>query len=219
MAVDSLKYDGVRCRTVSGWKHSSTKAILAGVIILRSRSGGQNQFQCISIGSGTVFILKTKILPDFMDENIEKLQQLADFFKRVNKKILLLGLINKAKSEYDKCDFETGRESLEQAYELAPDNHVVLRGLGCLEQFEGKYESALDYFNRALEKSTDKEIEYTLIGMVYYLQDKLDEAVKYFNLAIDENDDYSEAYNRRNQAMLENHLKIVDLQESLKKYF
>ena len=30
--VDSLKYSGVRCRTVSGWKHSSTKATLAGTI-------------------------------------------------------------------------------------------------------------------------------------------------------------------------------------------
>ena len=50
-------------------------------------------------------------------------------------------------------------------------------------------------------------------------EDKLDEAVKYFNLAIDENDDYSSAYEGRNQAMLENHLKIIDLQDSLKKYF
>ena len=37
MAVDSLEYDGVSYRTVSGWKHSSTKVILAGVIFLRGR--------------------------------------------------------------------------------------------------------------------------------------------------------------------------------------
>ena len=37
---------------------------------------------------------------------------------------------------------------------------------------------------------------------------KLDEAVKYFNLAIDANDNYDKAYEGRNQAMLENHLKI-----------
>lgn len=36
-AVDSLEYDGVSCRTVSGWRHSSTKTILAGVISLKSR--------------------------------------------------------------------------------------------------------------------------------------------------------------------------------------
>ena len=58
-----------------------------------------------------------------------------------------------------------------------------------------------------------KEIEYTLIGMAYYLQDKLDDAVEYFNLAIDANDNYDKAYEGRNQAMLENHLKIIDLPE------
>jgi tetratricopeptide (TPR) repeat protein len=127
-----------------------------------------------------------------MDEDIEKLNQLAEFFRKVNKKVLLLGLINKANSEYEKCEAGLGRESLEKAYALDPNNHIVLRGLGCLEQFEGKYESALEYFNRALELSTNKEIEYTLIGMVYYLQDKLDDAVYYFNLAIDMNDDFAE---------------------------
>ena len=55
MAVDSLEYDGVSCRTVSGWKHSSTKTILAGVISLKSRSSKQNQFLYISIGSGAAF--------------------------------------------------------------------------------------------------------------------------------------------------------------------
>jgi len=55
--------------------------------------------------------------------------------------------------------------------------------------------------------------------MAYYLQDKLDEAVENFNLAIDKNDNYTQAYEGRNQAMLENHVKILDLQESLKKYF
>ena len=36
--VEVYNYDGVICRTVSGWKHSSTKTILAGVISLKSRS-------------------------------------------------------------------------------------------------------------------------------------------------------------------------------------
>ena len=41
---------------MSGWKHSSTKTILAGVVSLKSRLYSQNQFLYISIGSGTVFI-------------------------------------------------------------------------------------------------------------------------------------------------------------------
>ena len=62
MIVDSLEYDGVSCRTVSGWKHSSTKAILTGVVSLKSRLYSQNQFLYISIGSGTVFYDLGKIV-------------------------------------------------------------------------------------------------------------------------------------------------------------
>ena len=62
--VDNLRYNGASCRTVSGWKHSSTKAILAGVVLLRRRLFFQNQFLYISIGSGTAFIAK-KIFTSF----------------------------------------------------------------------------------------------------------------------------------------------------------
>ena len=37
ITVDLSGYDGVSYRTVSGWKHSSTKIILTGVISLKSR--------------------------------------------------------------------------------------------------------------------------------------------------------------------------------------
>ena len=67
----------------------------------------------------------------------------------------------------------------------------------------------------ALKYSEKKEIEYTLIGTVYYIQDKFEEALNYYNLAIDANDDYEPAYEGRNQAMLENHLMLVDLQDEL----
>lgn len=138
----------------------------------------------------------------------------------MNRKVLLLSLLDKAQSEYDKYDFESGEKTLLEAYKLEPKNPSVLRGLGCIEQFgKSDYEKALEYFFKALEFSKQKEVEYTLIGMVYYFEENLDDAVKYFNLAIDENDDYTSAYEGRNQAMLENHLKIIDLQESLKKYF
>ena len=131
----------------------------------------------------------------------------------------MLKLIKQAKSEYDKYDYEAGRRSLIEAYLIDKTNPVVLRGLGCINQFRGKFDSAIRYFNKALKYSKNKEIEYTLIGMAYYMQDRLDEAVDNFNLALEKNDEYEKAYEGRNQAMLERHLKIVDLQESLKKYF
>ena len=153
------------------------------------------------------------------EKEVDKLNEVSSFFRRMNSKVILLKLLNKAKAEYDRYDYKNSTETLKQAYELDKNNSVVLRGLGCMEQFAGNYESAIKYFNLALEKSTSKEIEYTLIGMVYYLQDKLDNAVEFFNKAIDVNDSYDKAYEGRNQAMLEHHLKIVDLQDSLKKYF
>jgi len=154
-----------------------------------------------------------------MSEEVEKLNEISDFFRRMKCKILLLKLINQAKTEYDKYNFEDSRKSLIKAYILDKKNPVILRGLGCIKQFNGNFNSAVRYFNTALKYSDKKEIEYTLLGMAYYLQEKLDEAVEYFNLAIETNDDYEKAYEGRNQAMLENHLKIIDLQESLKKHF
>lgn len=35
--VDILNYNGVSCRTVSGWRHSSTKTSLAGIVTLKDR--------------------------------------------------------------------------------------------------------------------------------------------------------------------------------------
>ena len=154
-----------------------------------------------------------------MSEEVEKLNELADFFRRMNSKITLLKLITKAKSEYDKYNYEAGRKSLIEAYLIDKNNPVVLRGLGCINQFKGKWNSAIRYFKKALRYSNKKEVEYTLLGMAYYLQGKFDEALVYFNSAIENNDNYDKAYEGRNQTMLENHLKIVDLQESLKKQF
>ena len=154
-----------------------------------------------------------------MSEEEQKLNELSDFFKRMSNKIKLVKLITQAKNEYDKYDLKSGYKALEESYRLDKTNPTILRGFGCFKQAEGNYSEAIEFFKKALEYSTAKEVEYCLIGMAYYLQEKLDEAVEYFNLAIDANYNYDKAYEGRNQAMLENHLKIIDLQESLKKYF
>lgn len=153
-----------------------------------------------------------------MEEEIKQLNNIAEHFRRMNAKVKLISLIQKAKDEYDRYDYQSGIQTLEEAYKLDPQNSTVLRGLGCMKQFEGDYDSAIEFYRKALEFSETQEVEYTLIGMAYYLQDKLDEAVENFNLAIDKNDNYTAAYEGRNQAMLENHVKILDLQEALKKY-
>lgn len=96
-----------------------------------------------------------------------------------------------------------------------PQDSKALRTLGLSMQKKGDFDKAIDYYNLALENSDEKEVEYTLIGMIYYLQENLDEAIKYFELAIEENDNYDPAYEGRNQALLENHLKILELQDRL----
>ena len=149
----------------------------------------------------------------------EYLRGISARFRTLSAKIKLISLLETAKNEYEKHNLKEGYDALIEAYELDKKNPVTLRGLGCFKQSEGDFESAIDYYKKALEFSETKEIEYTLIGAAFYLQDKLDDALIYFNKAIDENDNYDPAYEGRNQAMLENHLKLVDLQESLKKYF
>lgn len=154
-----------------------------------------------------------------MDELTNHLNSISEFLKQSSAKIKFITLIKKAKQAYDNYDYDSGEEALEKAYNISPENPVVLRGLGCINQFRKNYDKALEYYKKALKYSETKEIEYTLIGMLYYLQDNYDKAVENFNKAIDINDNYIEAYEARNQAMLENHIKILDLQESLKKYF
>ena len=152
-------------------------------------------------------------------EDFSELKNISLRLKRMNIKVKLVSLISKAKSEYDRYDYNSGMQTLQEAYVINPENPVVLRGLGCMKQACGQYEEAISYYTKALEFSKNKEIEYTLIGTVYYLQDKPDEAIENFNLAIESNDNYDAAYEGRNQVLLENHLKILDLQEMLKKYF
>lgn len=154
-----------------------------------------------------------------MSNDLEKLNEIYEYIRRINSKVILLKLITQAKNEYDKCDYDSGRRSLIQAFFVDRKNPVVFRGLGCISQYNGKFNAAIRLFKKALKYSTKKEVEYTLIGMIYYIQDHLEDAVEYFNLAIDENDDYEKAHEGKNQAMLEYHLRVADLQDSLRKYF
>ena len=153
-----------------------------------------------------------------MPDDKKQLNEIYESIRRLNSKVILLKLINQAKYEYDKCDYEAGRKSLIQAYFQDRKNPVIFRGLGCISQYNNKFNSAIRFFKKALKYSEKKEVEYTLIGMSYYLQDKLDEALEYFNLAIDENSSYERAYEGRNQTMLENHLRLSDLQDSLRRF-
>lgn len=148
-------------------------------------------------------------------KDIEELQNLAKSLKRMNAKLKLLSLLNKAKVEFDKNNYAQCIIDCEKILEEDENNPIALRGIGCALQSSGNEEKALIYYKKALEFSENKEIENTLIGTIYYLRDDLETALNYFNLAIEINDNYDLAYEGKNQTMLEKHLQILDLQDSL----
>jgi len=149
------------------------------------------------------------------EQDFQKLKTIGDSFRRLNRKVKLLGLLHKAKDEYDKNKLEDCEKTCREILKSNPKNSVALRGLGCVMQSKGDIKKALQYYNQALKNSENKEIEYTLIGTIYYNEDNYEEAIKYYNLAIETNDNYDLAYEGRNQSMLENHLQILDLQDNL----
>lgn len=151
-----------------------------------------------------------------MDKNdIEKLHNIAKSFRKMGAKIKLIALLDKAKVEYEKNNYAQCITDCEEVLLEDKNNPIALRGIGCALQSSGKEEKALEYYKKALKYSKNKEIENTLIGTVYYLRDDFEKALKYYNRAIEINDSYDKAYDGRNQAMLENHLQILDLQDSL----
>lgn len=149
------------------------------------------------------------------NDDIKKLKNIAKSLRKLNAKIKLISLLDKAKKEYESNNLSDCEKTCKEILSSNPHNSIALRGLGCIAQAKYDYKNAEKYYNKALENSNNKEIEYTLLGTIFYLQDNLEKALEYYNLAIDTNDDYDKAYEGRNQAMLEQHLKIIDLQDSL----
>lgn len=149
------------------------------------------------------------------EADLENLKNISSYFRKLNGKIILLGLLRTAKLEYEQNNYPKCLETCKEILEKNPNNFVALRGLGCVMQSMGNDVEALKYYKQALKTSQNKEIEYTLIGTIYYNQNNFDEAVKYYNLAIDVNDNYEQAYDGRNQSILERHVQIIDLQDSL----
>lgn len=148
-------------------------------------------------------------------EEVDKIKEISESIRHINQRFRLLKLLRTAKEEYDRNNYEGCVDNCLRLLELDPQNPVALRGLGCAMQSLCKPDEALKCYNEALKYSEKKEIEYTLIGTVYYIQNDFEEALKYYNLAIDNNENYEPAYEGRNQAMLENHLMLMDLQDEL----
>lgn len=149
------------------------------------------------------------------ESDLNKLNNIKNSLQKMNLKIKLLGLLDRAKEEYEQNKLEDCMNTCKKILTTDSKNAIALRGLGCVMQSLGKTKEALDFYNKALEVSQNKEIEYTLIGTIYYNENKFEDAIKYYNLAIETNDNYELAYDGKNQSILENHLQILDLQDNL----
>ena len=149
------------------------------------------------------------------EKEFQKLKSLSISFRKLTGKVKLLSLLEKAKNEYEQNKLQDCEQTCKNILKKHPNNSSALRGLGCIFQAKGDSKNATKYYLKALEVSEKKEIEYTLIGTVYYNENNFEEAIKYYNLAIEANDEYDSAYDGRNQSMLENHLQILDMQDSL----
>lgn len=149
------------------------------------------------------------------EKDLDKLKNISQNLRKLNGKIKLVSLLDKANQEFSKNNYSDCQKTCKEILKKDSKNALALRGLGCVMQSLGNYKKAIFYYEKALENSQAKEIEYTLIGTVYYILEDLEKAIKFYNLAIDINDSYDNAYEGRNQSMLEYHLKIADLQDSL----
>lgn len=149
------------------------------------------------------------------EDDFQKLKNIGSTLKKLNTKIKLLALLERAKSAYEENKLSECESNCREILKTDSKNAVALRGLGCVFQSRGDNKNAIKYYIQALENSENKEIEYTLLGTVYYNENNFEEAIKYYNLAIDTNDNYEPAYEGKSQSILENHLEILDMQDAL----
>lgn len=149
------------------------------------------------------------------NDDLIKLQKIKCNLKKIDSKVKLLILLAKAKQAYDDNKQEKCLSLCKQILHKEPNNPSALRGMGCVMQSQGNMTKAEEYYSKALNFSKNKEIEYTLLGTLYYNNHEFEKAIEHYNMAIEINDNYDLAYEGKNQAMLENHIQILDLQDDL----
>ncbi|MCU0690711.1 MAG: tetratricopeptide repeat protein, partial [Polyangiaceae bacterium] len=95
-------------------------------------------------------------------------------------------------------------ETLEEALELKPDNHVLLHKLLQLYQNTRNYERMIDTIQSIseLESNPERKARYLYtMAQLYRDQQQLDRAVELFNESLDLNPDFLEAFERINKIL------------------
>ena len=130
-------------------------------------------------------------------------RQILDNIFDADERFLMLNDVGDIWSEKEK-NYPKAIETLEEALELKPDNHVLLHKLLQLYQQTKNYERMIDTIQAIADLETNPERKarylYTM-AQLYRDQNELDRAVELFNEALDLNPDFLEAFERINKIL------------------
>ena len=147
----------------------------------------------------------------------EQLQQMIDFV-REGDEVYVMDFSRLSRSVQDLLNIVEGfnkknvklvslKENLDTS---TPTGKLMLTMLGAIAEFE-----RANILERQREGIAIAKREGKYKGRKEKKLDNFEEAIKYYNLAIEMNENYELAYEGRNQSMLEKHLQILDMQDSL----
>ena len=71
------------------------------------------------------------------DNTLERLNEIAQKFRKTSGKIKLISLLDRAKQEYEQNQFADCVSTCKKALKAEPNNAIALRGLGCAMQSMG----------------------------------------------------------------------------------
>ena len=91
------------------------------------------------------------------EEEIKKLKEISSALHRMNAKVKLLGLLERAKFEYEQNNLVDCEKNCREILKSEPKNSIALRGLGCVFQSKGDNKNAILEAGKAFE-STMKTI-------------------------------------------------------------
>ena len=78
------------------------------------------------------------------EQDFQKLKNIKTNLQKLNTKVKLIGLLNKAKNEYEQNKLEECQNTCIKILKTDPENSSALRGLGCVMQAKGNNKKALE---------------------------------------------------------------------------
>ena len=116
------------------------------------------------------------------EQDIEKLRSISNSLQRLNSKVKLLALLEKAKKEFDSHNYSDCEKYCNEILKKDSKNSIALRGLGCVMFISGNSKKALEYYKMGADSGNVEAYNY--LGE-YYRNNNDAESYKYHKLAAD----------------------------------